>query len=306
MVNRLRPLLAKTLRLSIYLGVVAVGLGAVGVKVVHAKSTSAALALGEPLGRLDVPPGGGTTLTVNGQRVHLSAGRVTASVHDVLARLERGCREHADGLADDLGSLDGLMTSESPRGMPGIGILRDEREGHGVVVCFAPGEAVGPETLVARVRRFIESHDVSEIGGMRYVTAHAEADGHTRVTATWTDEHLLLDEMFPTSGDAKGDDPSAAPRPQGRRMLSARVEPARYGAFIYATDAATPEEALARYHGEIAARQFEAVDVAERTPHARTYRHGLVDVLVTATPAEHGATLSIIESHYKMAQGGAR
>ena len=57
---------------------------------------------------------------------------------------------------------------------------------------------------------------MSALGGMRYVTAHAEKDGYTRITATWTDERLSLDEMFPKEGDAKGDDPSAAPRPQGR------------------------------------------------------------------------------------------
>jgi hypothetical protein len=295
-------LLSKTSRVASYLGVVCLSVSALGAKVVHAKTTSAAMALGEPLGNVDLAANGATSLDVNGQRLQLATARVDGSVHEVLDRLERGCRTHADGLADDLGHIEGLMTEPtSERGVPGVGLLRDEREGRGVVVCFAPGQEVGPSGLLGRVRTFLESHDLRDIGGVRYVTVRADDHGKSRVTAIWSDDALSLDAMFPTEGDAIGSDPAAAPRPDGtRRLLSARVEPSRYGVFVYETDAGTDAAAaLARYDAAITKhRGFEPVLGADPSEHRRVYRRGLVDVLVTASESPRGTTLSVVESHY--------
>jgi hypothetical protein len=126
-----------------------------------------------------------------------------------------------------------------------------------------------------------------------------------------SDEPLSLDALFASEGgDAPGQDPAVAPRPEGgRRVLTTRVEPARYGAFVYATDDRA-EDALAHYDAAIRARQFEMVSGGASGKSGRAYRRGLVDVLVTASEGERGTTLSIVESHYSTASstaaGGAR
>lgn len=300
--NKIRSVVVKSLRLATYLGVVVAGLSCVGVRAVHAKTKRAAFALGEPLGNLDVASGGGNTLTINGQRVHLSAAHADASVTAVLDRLQKGCETHADGLADDLSTIDSGFATATPstRGFPGIAILRDEREGRGVVACFATGENTSKAGVIRRLARFSETSDLADIGGLRYVAVHADAGGGSRVVSTWSDDRLPIAALFPDEGDAAGDDPSAAPRPaNARRLLSARVEPAPYGAFVYAS-ADSPEGAVKSYEAALVRRGFRPVPSTD--PLARAYQGALVDILVTATGGNEGTSLSIIESHYARAQ----
>jgi hypothetical protein len=94
-----------------------------------------------------------------------------------------------------------------------------------------------------------------------------------------------------------------APRPTaGARVLSARVLPAPYGAFVYMT----PEgkgSALGAYDKAIVARGFQPVDLgAQASADGRAYRKGFVDVMVTATERAEGTTLSIVESQFASAQ----
>ena len=300
--NKLRSIAVKSLRLATYLGVVAVGLSVVGVRAVHAKTKSAAFALGEPLGNLDVASGGGNTLTINGQRLHLSAAHVDGSVTAVLDRLQKGCETHADGLADDLGTIDRgfVTTTPNTRGFPGIAMLRDERDGRGVVACFATGENTSTTGVARRLAHFSETRDLADIGGLRYVAVHADGEGGSKVVSTWSDDRLAMDALFPDDGDAAGDDPGAAPRPaNARRLLSARVEPAPYGAFVYASTE-SPEGAIKSYETALVARGFRPVPSTD--PLSRAYQSGLVDVLVTATGGSEGTSLSVIESQYARAQ----
>jgi hypothetical protein len=296
-----RSHLARSLRVAAWVGVVAVGLGALGAKKVHAKSTRAAMALAGPLEHVGIEAGGGTTLSINGQRLGVAAARVDLPVRAVLDRVQKGCETHADGLADDLGEIEESMTREpSPRGFPGIGMLRDEREGRGVVACFAPGETTDELGLVRRARRFAESHDLGDLGGMRYVAAHVDEDGKTKVVATWSDGHLDLDALFPANGaDAPGADPQIAPRPdRASRVLSATVAPAPYGVFVYGVpgDAASAEGAYARV---LAARGFERVAL---DADGGIYRRGFTDVLVSTDEGPEGTTIAVVESTHAQAQ----
>lgn len=300
--NKIRSILAKTVRVSVYLGIVVAGLSVVGVRAVHAKTKQAAFALGEPLGNLDVGSGSGNTLTINGQKLHLAAAHVDGSVSAVLDRIQKGCETAADGLADDLAGLEAGFATQAPstRGFPGIAMLRDERDGRGVVACFATGENVSGTGVARRLALFSKTTDLSDIGGLRYVAVHAEPEGGSKVVSTWSDDSLALEAMFPDEGDASGDDPIMAPRPANvRRILSARVEPAPYGAFVYSSNE-SPEAAIKGYETTLIAKGFRQVDGPD--PLARAYQNGLVDVLVTATGATEGTSLSVIESHYARAQ----
>jgi hypothetical protein len=297
--RKIRALTVKTLRVTTYLSIVAVGLGAVGTRAVQAKGEKVALALGEPLSALDGVGGGGTVLMLNGTPVHLASAELAAPLATVLDRAEKGCETHAAGLADDFADLESSFgRAPSERGFPGVAVLRDVREGHGVVACFAPDAPTGPMGLMKRLGRFAQSEDLGDVGGLRYMTAYSEGGG-TRVTATWADGRIDIGAMFPSEGDAPGEDPSAAPRPDGaRRIVSARVMPAPYGAYVYATKE-TAERAITGYERAVVARGFEVVS---SDPTARAYRRGLVDVMVTASSTQEGATLSIIESHFAQAK----
>ena len=303
-----RSVVTKTARVATYLGVVVAGLSVVGVRAVHAKTRSAALAIGEPLGNIEVPPGGGNVLTVNGAKLHLAVAHVDGTVPAVLDRIQHACESHADGLADDLGAMehDFATTKPSARGFPGVGLLRDERVGRGVVACFAPGEQVDKIALAKRLAKFAKTSDLEDLGGLRYVAVHEEPEGGVKVTSTWADDSLSIGAMFPETGDAAGNDPRYAPRPaKTQRLMSATVEPAPYGAWVYGTNEA-PEAAMKSYEAALAAKGFKVVAGTE--PLARSYQNGLVDVLVTASAGTEGTTLSVIESSYLQARasGGGR
>ena len=303
-----RPLLAKTVRVATYLGVVTLGLSVVGVRAVHAKTKKAALAIGEPLGNIDVPPGGGNLLTVNGAKLHLAVAHVDATVPAVLDRIQKACETRADGMSEDLGAMDRdfATTPPSAHGFPGIAILRDERDGRGVVACFATGEKTNDAGLVKRLAKFVKTSNLEDLGNLRYVAVHAEPEGGSKITATWSNDELSINAMFPDEGDAAGKDPRYAPRPtNGKRLLSATVEPAPYGAFIYGTNE-SPNEAVKSYEQALAKRGFKAVGTSD--PLARSYQNGLVDVLVTASAGTEGTSLSVIESSYfeVSSRGGAQ
>ena len=62
-----------------------------------------------------------------------------------------------------------------------------------------------------------------------YLSLNAQdAAGHLVVTA-WTSGPLLMDSVFPTSGDAPGTDPEQAGRPpESRRLMTAGVDGSPY------------------------------------------------------------------------------
>jgi hypothetical protein len=301
-----RRLVARLVRVTAYVLVLTLGLGVLAARTVHASAKDGAFALGERL--LDLSANGDDAaheLSINGQLVHVTSAQTSRPLAEVLDRFQGSCEDHADGMVDDLRDLGAALDRPaSQEGFPGLGVLRDVRDGRGVVACFAANRATDHLELAARLERFATSTDLADVGHLRYVAARTLESGATQVVATWTSGPVRLGEMFPEHGDAAGDDPAAAPRPAGTRVLSARDRLAPYGVFLY-TSHAKPEAALAAYGTSMSTAGFhELPAVAERAPEARAYERPGLDVLVTAEPLEDGTTiLSIIEMP---ANGAAR
>jgi hypothetical protein len=260
-------------------------------KKAHAKATESALAIGERL--LDVPSDGdGRDVMINGQPFHVTATQSAEPLGVVLDQLERACDEHADDMLANLNEIGKKGT-----GFPGIGVLKDRRGDRGVVACFAIGRESDPFELARRLDRFSRSKDLADIGGLRFVAARSLENGATQLVATSTNGPVRLDTMFPESGEAAGEDPKFAPRPQGTRILSAHDRAAPYGVFVYRTSAA---DAYDRQLVEEGFARHEAL-----RDHDRGYSKPGVDVLTTTTPEDDGTVLlSIVEM--PEASGGKR
>ena len=56
---------------------------------------------------------------------------------------------------------------------------------------------------------------LGRLGDLRYVYARALEGGRSHVVTVWTEGSIRLDRLFPTGGDAPGEDPPALPRPPG-------------------------------------------------------------------------------------------
>jgi hypothetical protein len=292
-----RALVARLLRVTTYVSFLTLGAGLVAARTAHAKVEDGAFALGEQLLQLPAAGEGVHELAINGQRVLVATAQTTQPLAAVLDRFERECDEHADGLLDDLRELPAAL-ERAPRavGSPGLGVLRDTRGGRGVVACFATGRPTDHAELAARLDRFAKTLDLATLGDLRYVAARTLEGGATQVVATWTTGPVLLSAMFPEHGDAAGDDPRAAPRPVGTRVLSAHDRAAPYGVFLYASRG-TPAEALAGYRAALVAARFvELPAVAARAPEALAFERPGLDVLVSAeAQPDGGAILSVLE-----------
>jgi hypothetical protein len=283
-------ILARLMRVGSYvlfLSVCATGLLA---KTAQAKAAEGALAIGERL--LDVPSEGeGRDILINGQPFHVTATQSAEPLAVVLDKLEHACEEHADDMLANLNEL-----GKGGTGFPGIGVLKDRRADRGVVACFAIGRESDPFELARRLDRFTRTKDLADLGGLRFVAARALENGATQLVATSSEGSVRLDALFPESGEAAGEDPMFAPRPNGSRILSAHDRAAPYGVFVYRT--ATPDA----YDKELIAKGF-APHAALRD-HDRGYSKPGVDVLTTTEPQEDGSILlSIVEMPEA---GGAR
>lgn len=301
-----KDLASRALRVSSYVLAITLGLGALSARKAHADAKNAASLVGEQLLRLaETEEGAPHELSINGQTVRVTSAHTSMPLAEVLARFEKSCDEHADGMVKDLADLErSFGRAPTAEGHPGIGMLRDDRDGRGVVACFAAGASVGTAELGARLERFTRSYDLADLGDLRYVAARTLESGTTEVVASWTEGRFRLGEMFPATGDAAGEDPYAAPRPEmSRRVLSARDARAPYGVFVYEV-AGDPAAALGAFGALARKSGFVMNDaVSERDASVIAFERPGVDVVVTSEAHERGlSTLSIVE----MPVGSAR
>jgi hypothetical protein len=294
----IKGLVRRSARVAAYLTVVGLVSGLVGSRVAHAKATDAAMDIGEKLTALDLGDGA-RELVLNGEHVRIATAQTAMPLHAVLDRLQAGCENDADGLATDLADLSAALERKNDaKGHAGIGLLRDERAGRGVVTCFATGEDSSMDAVRVRLGRFLQTHDLADVGRLRYMAARSLPEGGTLVVSTWTEGSLSLDALFPATGDAKGSDPSFAPRPAGRRLLSVQTPPAPYGLFVYAIANEAPDRVLARYEDDLTKRGFMKLPGA--------YHRGNTDVLVSVQREGDGSTLSVVETVTRQVQGGGK
>ena len=284
-----RPLLQRffgVVRAMVFLSFAFAVASALALRSVRADVGESGLALGREMSRLGDLLGSAHRVSMNGEHVFVASATSPQPVSVVLDRVERMCSDATGGLREELADPAKLGAAVPPgtelRGLA-LGVLRKESAREGVVACLAREGHGGLADLSARLSRFAETRDLGELGDLRYVYARPVEGGRSHVVTVWTEGPVRLDRLFPTSGDAPGEDPPDVPRPPGlARMLSARVEGAPYGAWIY-EGAGSAAATLSFYDGELAHAGWvaSALVKAER-PGARAYAHGGLDALVFA------------------------
>jgi hypothetical protein len=211
-------------------------------------------------------------LKLNGASFFLSNATVPAPVGEVLDRFAAKCAEKngqigrawADEAALAGRTLSGLSGVDEASGVLD-GVLRQEVDGAGYVVCFeAPdGSTLAPSELVARFERFIQSGDVADVGHLRYVRvtrAQSRAD-HSFFVAVWTEGALPIYEMFPEHGDAPGRDPIGLTRPSDARRILSSEQPGRdVLVTMYQSAAATRADLQRFYTSMLQERGYALLD----------------------------------------------
>jgi hypothetical protein len=289
----------RLLRLTTYVIFVLVVLVVLGTRAVRASVEKSALGVGAGLIALGDVAGPSYTVRLNGEAMRVASATTNQSSVQVLDRFEEECREHSGGLADEFNALPSALKGQLPENMNGslgLGVIRKEREGRGVVACLARDGGGGLAALAHAFREFSRTGDLAAFGHLRYVAAEQRADGTTHVVSVWSDGPFPAASIFPPAGDAPGDDPEVSVRPPAsRRILAANVEGAPFGVRIYDSQAA-PAEVLEHADRELAADGWRPMaTVAERLSGGRAYTRRGVDLMVfTEQKADGGALVSVV------------
>jgi hypothetical protein len=298
-------------RLTAYVAVVGLGLGAFGLHAAKAEAGKAGLALGRQLLPLVELESERSTIRINGQSLFVSSAIVDGTVGGILDRFEHECREGNASAKDAWPTV--ARTGVAARSFaPRLEVFRREgpNEREGVVFCFA---AHGRDRAFAdAARRYRETHDLGAFGALRYAFVTRTDEQRVRVVATWTEGSFRLDARAP-SGDAEGADPEAAPRPpRSKRLMSATLGEAPYGMYAFSS-ADSPEAVLHFYDDALSRAHWVAItppaSLSPTAPsragleHARSYVKDGVQLLVAATPdRQQGTLVSIGELGAQSAQ----
>jgi hypothetical protein len=309
-VAKLKTVAARTMRVSAYLACVSIVVGSVGVRAAYGEAKKRAMVLGDELAQLTATdaPGEISTLRVNGEAIHVASATTTAPFAEIVDRLEKACREHADGLTPTFADLGAAMkpgVALPALGGPGAGTVREVHGDKGLVFCFAAGRPEdaaglsGQRDFVSRLQGFSRSGDLGDIGRVRYANVRSVGTAEhplTQVVAIWTDAHFSIQAAFPAKGDAPGTDAEHVVRlPGSRRLLTAASDGAPYSVRAY--EASMPiDRALATFDAEMPKLGWTPDTTAKRTLEgSRAYRRGAVEVLVTAKAHDEETRLSIVE-----------
>jgi hypothetical protein len=293
----------KVMRLTAYIFVVSLIGATLLARAGYARIKGSAMNLGDELIRLTETgmTGDFYKLRLNGERMNVATAKTSLSVKEVIARFRSACETGADGIADEFAHLrEVLQPGAAPQahGYPGLGILREETEDRGMVLCFAQGGPTDHVAAFGRLTEFADTGDLGKIGDLRYVVARRTVGG-SHVVAAWTKGTFPVGKMFPSEGDAPGDDVAGAVRPDGtRRLFSAYTEGVPYGIRVYEADRSA-SMVLDQYDREMPMKGWETLTpVGQRLPSTRAFSREGVDLLITVGPhnREAGkAVISVIE-----------
>ena len=294
-------------RVALYLAFVVAILLLVTTAAAYNRGQKLSLELGEQwVGQLAPLGGQVEQVLVNGASFSFAAVVVDGSADQVLARVERDCRERSG----DIGQVFDVI-ARSPQVRAAVpefdmrALTLNRRDGvgsngakSGDVAC-ALRDADGKDPgILARLRSFSETGNLSAFGKMRYVRADQLNNSHTtRLLALWTEDPLNLERMFAEAGDASGSDPQAVPRPPASRRLFSGVVP-RSGDGVYGYESnVAPGVVLAFYEQGLSRAGWSDVKLAlrgQRLPaDSRAFLRDGRATLVTATRADSAQPTSV-------------
>jgi hypothetical protein len=280
-------------RTAAYVGVVLIGAGGIGMHKARAAVAENGIKLGDDLAAMLPLLKDGSTLNVNGQRVHFASARTLEGTHAVLDKFQSSCESGEPGsvpvwnaLPDPTDPTEGKKLADINK----LPVLRNEQGQKGFIVCMIPSQKQTADGFKASLIAFMEHHASLQLGKLRYAKVEEDATGSNVVTV-WTDENFDIAAFVPAdaSQDTQGIDPGIMSRPEkSTRLLSGIVENLPYKVFLYQTSE-TPKEAIDAYDTQMIAKNWVSVTAPQMagTPHegfeAHAYmRDGFVGYVTTS------------------------
>lgn len=196
-------------------------------------------------------------LNINGSRFLLSTGSAEASVDEVLNDFHAKCNLRNGQLHDqwaEVAAARGVEVSHYNYNSLLDGVFRGTDGRRGVLACLETGPArLSPELLLERGRRAIQTGDLSQLGGLRYVFVTPGSSPSLSVfVALWSEGPVNIRTMFPSQGDAPGEDPEGVPRPAPTaRVIATQPKGHAASLHVYTSSTLHRDELRAFYAKEL-------------------------------------------------------
>jgi len=191
-------------------------------------------------------------MEINGAQLAFATGTTSDSVTQVLDYYARRCASRSGAVSEQLAEIaNRAHTSGAAVATPESAPLTTIRHGsdrQGYVACLDVGNTrLTPEEILRRVQTFARTGNLTDVGRMRYLYAERGTGGRTRFIGFWSDSEVNITRMFPTAGDAPGEDRADVPRAPGlRRLLHAYEVGQQFSMSIYA--GASPREQVEQHY----------------------------------------------------------
>ncbi|MEO8877607.1 MAG: hypothetical protein ABI461_18580 [Polyangiaceae bacterium] len=238
-------------RVSLYLGALTVLAASLTVHGAKAEMAENQMSLGRDLAPLADLLKEESTISVNGERAHVSTTTTKDSLETVVDRFAANCAANASPLADGWKAVPQENREEARLAITAVATTHEIHGDEGTVACVARG-AKSENSFLDAMRTFTKTGDFGAIGQMRYVYARRAADGTTFVMTAWTDDSFSIRALTPRNGeDAPGSDSALAPRPEhAQRILATAVEGAPFAVRAYKS-ADAPKAVLSFYDASL-------------------------------------------------------
>lgn len=200
-------------------------------------------------------------LTLNGSHFLLSTGSVEAPVDEVLDVFHAKCNRRNGQLHDQWAEVAEARGVEHTHYNSLLdGVFRGSDGQRGVLACLETGPArLSPELLLARARRALDTGDLAQLGGLRYVfVTPGSSHGVSVFVAVWSEGPVNFRSMFPSHGDAPGADPEGIPRPPNtRRVIASAPEGHAASLHVYSSTELHRDDLRAFYATELPKAGFK-------------------------------------------------
>ncbi len=236
---------------------------------------------------------------VNGESIYLASAVTAQSVHEVLDRYEAHCRAHTGGLEEEMDSIPAGAKATLASRFPAawserFGIVREEHEDEGMVVCIARSDGGGIRGFVERANLFLADGQLFHLGNLRYAYVRKTSAGQSHVLTTFTEGPFNIYRVLGTEKDTVRDELDGAPLPANAATpMTFRIDGMPYVVQAFASP--DPPEKVAAYYLETLPRfGWEKVSGPGDLFSNIIMRRNGVTLFVTALQIEDGDKSNVV------------
>jgi hypothetical protein len=175
-----------------------------------------------------------------------------------------------------------------------LGIVREQRDGEGMIVCVAHNGGGGIAGFVARVNEFLADGELSHLGNLRYAYVSKTENGKTHLLTTFTEGPFNIYRILGTDATQRREELDGVPLPANAMTpMTFRVDGMPYAVQAFRSPQ-SPEEIAAYYLDALPKLGWETMGVPGDAYTNIVMRRAGVTLLITADQMEGGGNSHVV------------